>query len=367
MYGQLPADIRRHHPYHMLEEIKLQPDAVARAISITQHGSEDVVRLLAGARRIIVTGCGTSFNAASCGAWFLRGFSRGKIDAHAVEAYDLATYWPGLRPDDVIVALSHSGTTTMTIAALERGRRGGCETVLITGFPDVGAARVARHVLPSGYAEERSWAHTVSYTAALTTLAVLANSLAVPEERLDLLPLSMVLTEALGLDGIAHRLAASLIEAESRLGPADVVIAGAGPNEFTACEARLKLQETSFTRAAASGVEEMLHGPLAAATPDTLLIVIAPGERSTDRALDLTRAAEVIGMTPVVLCAEGNAERFENAHRLVLPDVPEIISPIPFVVPLQLFAYYLATGKGINPDLLHRDDERYLAARAQYR
>lgn len=366
MYGQLPGDIRGNHPYHMLEEIKLQPHAVASAISVTQRAGADVVRLLAGARRIITTGCGTSFNAASWGAWSLRGFSRGKIDARAIEAYELATYVPGLRPDDVIVALSHSGTTTMTIAALEQGRRAGCETVLITGFPDADGARVARHVLSSGYAEERSWAHTASYTAALATLAVLANSLAVPEERLDLLPLSAVLTEALGLEGVAQRLAVSVIEAERRGVPADVVIAGAGPNEFTAWEARLKLQETSFTRAAASGTEEMLHGPLAAATPDTLLIVIAPGERSTDRSLDLTRAAEAIGITPVVLCGESNAERFENAHRLVLPDVPEIISPIPFVVPLQLFAYYLAAGKGINPDLLHRDDERYLAARAQY-
>lgn len=367
MYGQLPGDMRSHHPYHMIEEIKLQPEAVARAISITQRGSAEVVRLLAGARRIFLTGCGTSFNAACCGAWFLRGFSRGKIDARAIEAYELATYFPGLRPDDVIVALSHAGTTTMTVAALERGRRAGCETVLITGFPEADAARVARHILPTGYTEERSWAHTVSYTAALTVLTVLADSLAVPEERLDLLPLPQVLTEALSLEGVAHRLAASVIEAEGRVGPADVVITGAGPNAFTASEAKLKLQETSFTRAGTAEIEEMLHGPLAAATPDTLLIVIAPGERSTDRALDVTRAAEVVGITPVVLCGEGNAERFENAHRLVLPDVPEIISPIPFIVPLQLFAYYLAAGKGINPDLLRRDDERYLAARAQYR
>lgn len=366
MYGQLPDDMRDHHPYHMIDEIKAQPDAVARAISITQRDSGDVVRILGAARRVFLTGCGTSFNAARCGAWFLRGFSRGKIDARAVEAYELATYFPGLRPDDVIVALSHAGSTTMTMAALEGGRRAGCETVLITGFPDAAGGRVARYVLPNGYAEEHSWAHTASYTASLATLAVIANGLAVPEERLDLLPLSMVITEALALEGIAHRLAISVIEAEGRIGPADVVVTGAGPNAFTASEIALKLQETSFTRANSAELEEMLHGPLAAATPDTLLIVIAPGERSTDRALDVTRAATTIGMTPVVLCAEGNAERFEHAHRLVLPDVPEIISPIPFVVPLQLFAYYLAAGKGINPDLLHRDDERYRAARAQY-
>jgi fructoselysine-6-P-deglycase FrlB-like protein len=77
MYGQLPGDIRGNHPYHMLEEIKLQPEAVARAISVTQRAGADAVRLLAGARRIFTTGCGTSFNAASWGAWSLRGFSRG--------------------------------------------------------------------------------------------------------------------------------------------------------------------------------------------------------------------------------------------------------------------------------------------------
>lgn len=366
MYGQLPDDRRDNHPYHMIEEIKVQPEAVARAISITQRESGDVVRILAGARRVFLTGCGTSFNAACCGAWFLRGFTRGRIDARAVESYEFATYFPGLRPDDVIIGLSHAGSTPMTVAALEYGRRSGCETVLITGFPEKGRESVARYVLPNGYAEERSWAHTASYTASLATLAVLANGLAVPEERLDLLPLSMVITEALGLEGIAHRLALSVIEAEGRVGPADVIITGAGPNAFTAAEIALKMEETSFTRARSAEMEEMLHGPLAAAGPDTLLIVIAPGERSTERALDVTRAAEAIGMTPVVLCGESNAERFENAHRLVLPDVPEIISPIPFVVPLQMFAYYLAAGKGINPDLLHRDDERYRAARAQY-
>jgi glucosamine--fructose-6-phosphate aminotransferase (isomerizing) len=110
----------------------------------------------------------------------------------------------------------------------------------------------------------------------------------------------------------------------------------------------------------------MLHGPLAAVDQDTLLILVAPAGSSTARAADLVRAAREIGTTPVVLAGEENAGAFEGAHRLVLPDVPEVLSPIPCVVPLQLFSYFLAVGKDVNPDLLHRDDERYRRARAQY-
>jgi glucosamine--fructose-6-phosphate aminotransferase (isomerizing) len=101
-------------------------------------------------------------------------------------------------------------------------------------------------------------------------------------------------------------------------------------------------------------------------TDETLLILIAPPGRSTQRAADLMRAAQELTVIPVVLSGEDNAADFNGAHRLLLPAVPEVLSPIPYVVPLQLFAYFLAVGNGINPDLIHRDDERQRAARTQY-
>jgi glucosamine--fructose-6-phosphate aminotransferase (isomerizing) len=165
---------------------------------------------------------------------------------------------------------------------------------------------------------------------------------------------------------MAHRLAASAIVTERYREPAEMVLVGGGPNAATASEAVLKLLETSYARATAVELEEMLHGPLAAVTPESLVIVIAPAGRSLDRAIELTRALSALEVAPIVLTDEGHADSFDEHHRLLLPDVPETISPIPFVVPLQLFAYYLAVGRGANPDLLHRDDERYLAARGQY-
>lgn len=366
MYSDLPANGRTQHPYHMYDEIKEQPNVVRDALqSAAEHG-DGVGRLVAGARRLFLVGSGTSLYAAQGGAWMFRSFSRGKIDARAMQAYEFATYFPGLRPDDVVIAVSHSGASTMTRRALERARRTGAETVAVTGFPGSPVAALASRVLPTGYEQERSWAHTASYTATLTCLAGVANALAEPEERLDLRPLPEVLAEALQLEELAHRLAASLLLAEQSGTPARIVLVGGGPNAATAREGELKLLETSYVQASSFELEQTLHGPLAAVTPETLLLMIAPEGNSVDRAVELSRAAQQLGVTPVVLTCGDCAGRFEDAHCLVLPDVPEVLSPIAALVPLQLFSYFLAVGKGLNPDLIHRDDERYRAARAAY-
>jgi glucosamine--fructose-6-phosphate aminotransferase (isomerizing) len=221
--------------------------------------------------------------------------------------------------------------------------------------------------LPTGYPEERSWAHTVSYTAALASLAALANMVTPPSARLDLSALPEVLSEACALEEMTHRMAAALVINERYHEPGSIVVVGAGPHAVTAHEAVLKLLETSYVRASAFELEQMVHGPLAAVTPETLFLVIAPPGRSTERAAELVRATEKIGVLPVVLTGEENAAAFDGAHRLVLPEMPEVLSPIAYVVPLQLFSYFLAIGKGFNPDLIHRDDERYRLAAKEYR
>lgn len=361
-----PATVRTAHPYFMYDEIREQPEVVERSLRQVRDSGSGPSRLLAAARRIFLVGSGTSLHAAEGGAWFLRTFSRGRIEAHAVQSFEFVSYLPGLRPDDAVVAVSHSGTSHMTIRALERARRSGVETVLVTGFPESGAGRVAQHVLPTGFEREDSWAHTASYTAALTSLAALANNLATPEEQLDLSPLPAVVRETLELEEMAHRLAANLVVSE-RTGPApSIVLVGAGPNAVTAREGQLKLLETCYVQPLAFELEQILHGPLAAITRDTLVLVSAPHGPATDRAAELCRALSHLGVHPVVFCGSDNAESFGEAHRLIMPDVPEVISPIPAVVPLQLFAYFLSVGHGINPDLIHRDDEGQRAARAAY-
>jgi glucosamine--fructose-6-phosphate aminotransferase (isomerizing) len=396
MYSELPADIRDAHPYHMYDEIKLQPEAVVRSLKIVEDmhsgGAQDdaahtdLVGLIARSRRLFITGCGTSFHAAQIGAWFFDTLSPGIVDARSMQAYELITYGPSLRPGDVVIGVSHSGTTFMTLQAMERARQAGAETILLTGFPESPGTAAGRHsgttpthVLPTGYPEERSWAHTVSYTAALASLAALANltgdRATGPQleanpgrgNRLDLKALREVIAGALQLEEMAHRMAATLIINERYREPAPIVVVGAGPNAVTAHEAVLKLLETSYMMAAAFELEQMLHGPLAAVSHSTLFILIAPPGASTERAAELARAAHRIGVVPVVLAGEKNAAAFDDAHRFILPEVPEALSPIPYVIPLQLFSYFLAIGNSLNPDLIHRDDDQYRLAAKEYR
>lgn len=366
MYSSLPRDVRSKHPYHMYEEIRAQPAVVARSLALAARDGGAVVDALRAARRIVLTGCGTSLHAAHCGSWMLRLLSRGALDVRAVGAFDLATYFEGLSAEDAIVGVTHSGETTMTLRALDRARSAGAATIVVTGFPERLEGSGASLVIGTGFPEERSWAHTASYLAALTTLAALAAALAHPDERLDLNPLPEVVGEALQLEEMAHRMAASTILMERYREPGRIVVVGGGPNEVTAREAVLKLLETSYVDAEAYELEYALHGPLAAVTPHDLFIVVAPDGAATDRAVELVGALGEIGVIPIVLAGSEGIGRFEDSHRLLLPDVPEALSSIPAVVPLQLFSYYLAVGKGTNPDLLRRDDERYRAARGKY-
>jgi glucosamine 6-phosphate synthetase-like amidotransferase/phosphosugar isomerase protein len=366
MYADLPTDLRTRHPHHMVEEIHAQPEAVARSLTLAARDGGAVADMLRGARRVLVTGCGTSFYAAEVGAWMLRAFTGGAVDARAAVAFEPATYDLGIGSGDVVIGVTHAGTTLMTCRALERARAAGAATVTVTGFPERRAGQLADRVLATGYGDERSWAHTVSYTAALATMAALANALADERERLDLSPLPEVMRAALGLGQMVHRLAAGVLGVERSAGPVQVVLAGGGPNAATAREGALKLLETSYVQASGWDLEQILHGPLAAVTPETVAIVLAPSGRSVDRAVGLVEALKRIGADPLVITDDDAAERFDTAHRLLVPAVPEVLSPLPLVVPLQLFSYFLAVGKGLNPDLIHRDDERYRAARAAY-
>src|SRR5579872_1078120 len=309
MYSELPPDIRERHPFHMYDEIRAQPEAVARSVSIVERDGAAIVEMLADAERVFVAGCGTSMHAAEVGAWMLRAFSAGEIDSHAVGAFNLLTYDFGLRPGDLVVGVSHSGTTIMTIRALQRAAELGARTVALTGLPNSPVTEVAQQVLYTGYPEERSWAHTISYLAALTSFAALANEIAAAGRRLDLAALPEVVREALQLDELAHRLAAGYLLAEQGGKEPSIVLIGAGANAVTGRETVLKLRETSYVGAASFDLEESLHGPLASVTPDTLVVLIVPDGRSIHRATELAGALARIGVTPVGLVGTQAAER----------------------------------------------------------
>jgi len=128
----------------MYDELTVTPAALERALAPDaegRDGREALAARLASAERVYLTGCGTAYHAALVGACFLREFTRGRVDARAVEAFELAHYErPGPSARDVVIGLSHSGRPSATNAALARARAAGCYRAVITGNRESPAA-----------------------------------------------------------------------------------------------------------------------------------------------------------------------------------------------------------------------------------
>jgi glucosamine--fructose-6-phosphate aminotransferase (isomerizing) len=130
-------------------------------------------------------------------------------------------------------------------------------------------------------------------------------------------------------------------------------VVGAGPNTATALEAALKLNEAAWIPALGFNAEQFLHGPWAALEADDVLFLIAPPGPSRARCLDVARVASTIGAAVVALVAEDDREIGAlAAETIALPEVPELLSPLAAVVPLQLLTYHMAVLAGANPDTL---------------
>jgi glucosamine--fructose-6-phosphate aminotransferase (isomerizing) len=251
--------------------------------------------------RLLFTGCGTSFHAAQTGG-------------AAVQALELV-----LRPRreaDLLVAVSHEGTTPMTLEAV-RGWQG--PTWLITGAENSPLAAESDHVVVATPELEQSWCHTASYTCAVAAIAALRG------EDTSWLP-----------DAVAEALEQDV--GEPPVGR--VLVAGAGSAWPTAQEAVLKLREGAHLPAEAHHAEQLLHGHLAA-VDETVRAYVLDGPR----AADAVRALEAIGCETTLV---------PTRH------------PVVDIVFFQLLTLAAAEARGVNPDVIRRDDERWKRARDAY-
>ena len=360
----LPAEIRSAHPYFMYEEIHAQPDVVAAALATSTTEIARVGEAAALARRIVLVGCGTSFHAAWVGQYFFENFLPDCVTRAAI-AHELLHSGPAIEPEDLVIGLSHSGGTATTIAALEKAHQAGARTVAVTGFPQSSLAYTVQHVIATGYELEKSWAHTASYTASLVILARLAleagGQRRSNEAAAELSHLPEKVRAALGL---APRMQEFARRHRDRR---RFIFVGSGPNWPSAAEAALKMQETNYSHAEGMEVEQLLHGPLASVDENTVVVLLAPEGLASARFLDVARAARMIGSLTLAVVGPGQ-EALADAcdDSLQMPSIAELLSPILFAVPAQLLSYYLAVERGVNPDLLHRHEKKYLEARASY-
>jgi len=256
--------------------------------------------------RVAAVGCGTSFHAA-------------QTSGNGIDALELLLDPPEA---DVLVLVSHEGTTPLTI---EAARAFPGEKWLVTGKRESDLATLCNLVVVATPALEESYCHTGSYTCAVATLAALRG------EDVSWLPAAV----AERLDG--ERLPVSAHER--------FLIAGAGRDWPTAQEAALKLREGAYLAAEAHRLEELLHGHLAAVDETVRCFVLEGEGRAAARAADAVGALRELGCDVTLV---------PTRH------------PVVDIVPFQLLTLDLAQARGVDPDLIRWDDPRWKAARDAY-
>ncbi len=356
----MSSEARGAHPYHMYDAILAQPEAFVRVLERNEGAVDELASRIASCERIFLSGIGTSHHAVQLGEHLMRAYG-GAPDVRAFHSFDLALYGPELRPEDCVVAVSHRGAKRYTALALQRAREVGCPTALITGGGGAGEGRadaVFRTV-----AQERSPAHTVSYTGAVAVLALLAGRLGYHRTGSETLPheiLREVVPEALrtGL-GTEDKVAAL---AREHVGRRRIWLLGGGPSAVTAQETALKIKETSYLQAEGMPTETMLHGPFQCVEAEDLFVLIAPSGAAMGRTLEVAELAEEVGALYVILGDDAAGPYPASAGVITVPEVPEPFSALSCLVPLQLFSYHLALARGTNPDSFRGDDPRFARA-----
>lgn len=349
---------RTRHPYFMHEMIRRQAVASRATLGTALETAGGIAAPPKGAP-ILFVGLGTSFHAALGARAMARSLLGSGAVLRAVNSFDVLDEPARLEGAAHALVFSSSGDTALTVRAMERLKELGILQTLITGTAKSPSTALANNTILTRYAEETSWAHTVSYTTALCAALVLLRHWAgvppTPDGTDD--PLTEDVVAGLALEN-------PIVESVERFAErSTIVILGSGPANVTAREAALKLREAAGRFVATAGVEEFLHGTIPSVTDRSAVLAVTNTPFQRARAEQGLAAVRELGAETLLVDSSGGAP---SDGVLVIPPLPPALALIPQVIPFQLLAYWLATSEGRNPDVMGLDDPRYLAARRSF-
>ena len=331
----------------MLEEIREQPARLERTLQAERKPIEQLRSIFERERPrlIMLAARGTSDNAAQFGRYLLEITTGIPVSLAAPSIFTL--YQSKLNFDGVLViAISQSGESTDTNLVLERAREQGARTIGITNEASSAMARIAEHVFLVHAGREQSVAATKTYTGQLLMLYLIAHALGARIAMDDLARLPESAQAALGLEPeIARR-------AERYRFMDHAVVIGRGLNYSNAFEFALKLMETCYVIAERFSSADLLHGPIAMVEASFPAFLFAPAGVTWPGLRDMIAKLEQLKAETLIFTDPSNRDALQsNARAVVLPvALDELFTPIPYIIPAQLFAASLAEQKGLNPD-----------------
>jgi glutamine---fructose-6-phosphate transaminase (isomerizing) len=338
----------------MLDEIRQQPAALARTLQGEIKGAERLRKVFEKRRpRLIVLAArGTSDNAAQFGRYLLEITTGIQTSLAAPSIFTL--YQASVDFSDVLlIAVSQSGESTDTNVVLEQARKGGALTVGITNEANSTMARLAEHVFLVRAGKEKSVAATKTYTGQLLSMYLLAYALGGRISLDDVRGLPDLAAASLQLED-----AVASVAGRYRFMDHAVVI-GRGLNYSNAFEFALKLMETCYVIAERFSSADLMHGPIAMVEQGFPAFLFAPPGVTWPGLKGLVAKLAELKAETLVITDQSNQEVIASKARCVVVPmklgrksyrVEELYTPIPYIIPAQLFAAKLAAEKGLDPD-----------------
>jgi glucosamine--fructose-6-phosphate aminotransferase (isomerizing) len=312
--------------------------------------SPDLARRI---RKIIITACGTASHAGMVGKILIERIARIPVELDIASEFRYRD--PILDGDTVVLAVSQSGETADTLAAMEEARNKGAILWSIVNVIGSQAMRIADGYISMQTGPEIGVASTKAYTAPLVDLYMLAVLLADLRGVLEASTRKSLIADLRLVPSLAgqclDREPQVEMIARSLMNTSHCLYLGRGINMPTAYEGALKLKEISYIHAEGYPAGEMKHGPIALIDRSMPVVVIAPRDPWYEKMFSQIEQAKSRGGTVIALATDGD-ERISGVadHVIWLPDTPWMLTPVTAVIPLQLLAYHIAALRGLDVD-----------------
>ncbi len=350
------------YPHFMLKEIFEQPATLAASMrgrvnvdrnNVTIAGFIDNKERFLNAKRIIITACGTSWHAGLIGMYAIEEFARIPVEVEYSSEFRYRK--PVINKDDVVIAISQSGETADTLAAIELAKSYGA---FIFGICNVVGASIPRAAHSGCYTHvgpEIGVASTKAFTAQVTVLTMLALMIGRAKGTLDEARYLQIVSE---LGKIPDKISEILKQndhiaefAKTFTYAQNFIYLGRGFNYPVALEGALKLKEISYIHAEGYPAAEMKHGPIALISQEMPVVVIAPHCGTYEKVVSNIQEVKARKGRIISIVTEGDEiVRKMSDYTITIPRTEECLAPLLAVVPLQLLAYHIAVVKGCDVD-----------------
>jgi glucosamine--fructose-6-phosphate aminotransferase (isomerizing) len=349
-------------PHFMLKEIFEQPQTLSNCMkgrvnvdsnNITLAGFIDNKDKFLNAKRIIITACGTSWHSALIGMYIIEEYARIPVEVEYSSEFRYRK--PVIDKDDVVIAISQSGETADTLAAVELAKQNGA---FIFGICNVVGSSIPRNTHSGCYTHvgpEIGVASTKAFTAQVMVLTMLALLIGKEKGTLSEENYLKLIKE---LNQIPDKITA-ILEKENSIKDfsktftyaSNFIYLGRGYNFPVAMEGALKLKEISYIHAEGYPAAEMKHGPIALISQEMPVVVIATKSATYEKVVSNIQEIKARKGRIISIITEGD-EIVKNLSdfSISIPDTEECLSPLLAVIPLQLLAYHIAVVKGCNVD-----------------